>query len=354
MRDITVLITGAGAPGAPGIIKSLRLVKERNIRLVGVDMKEKAAGFSMVDVSFRVPPAPEENFVPALLEIAKREKVDVILPLNTVELLKLAKLKRAFFDEGVRISVSDPDGLEIANDKYLLMEYCRTQGIPVPDFRLVKGYEEFEQAVSDFGYPDRKVCLKPPVSHGKRGFRILASPQDCLNVLLHAKPDDAFATFEDISFVLRGAHPFPALLVLEYLPGDEYSVDVLGDGEEALVTIPRFREQTTGGISTIALTVRDQEIIEYSKKIVSGLKLRGNIGLQFKRDVNGVPKIIESNPRLQGTVVLCTAAGVNLPYLAVQIALQEQVHIPPIRWGIEMVRYWQEVFYDENGFPFMI
>ena len=43
MENITVLITGASAPGAPGIIKSLRLPDEREIRIIGVDMN-RASG----------------------------------------------------------------------------------------------------------------------------------------------------------------------------------------------------------------------------------------------------------------------------------------------------------------------
>lgn len=49
MDNITVLITGAGAPGAPGIIKSLRMVTERDIRIIGVDMASESSGFAMVD-----------------------------------------------------------------------------------------------------------------------------------------------------------------------------------------------------------------------------------------------------------------------------------------------------------------
>jgi len=54
MKPITVLITGAGAPGAPGIIKSLRLVKERKIKIIGVDMDKNAVGFTVVDKYYLV------------------------------------------------------------------------------------------------------------------------------------------------------------------------------------------------------------------------------------------------------------------------------------------------------------
>ena len=50
MKDLNVLMTGAGAPGAPSIIKCLRKNGERSIRIVGVDMNEKSNGRRLVDV----------------------------------------------------------------------------------------------------------------------------------------------------------------------------------------------------------------------------------------------------------------------------------------------------------------
>ena len=63
MKQATVLITGIGGPGAPGTIKSLKLIKERKIKIVGIDMDKNAVGFSMVDKSYIVPPAQDKNFI---------------------------------------------------------------------------------------------------------------------------------------------------------------------------------------------------------------------------------------------------------------------------------------------------
>ncbi len=103
------------------------------------------------------------------------------------------------------------------------------------------------------------------------------------------------------------------------------------------------------GISFVGTVTEDKEIINYSRQIVEGLKLNGNIGLQFKRDINGTPKIIESNPRVQGTIVLCTAAGENMVYEAVKLGLGEKLSNPSINWGLKMIRYWDELFIDTDG-----
>jgi len=75
------------APGGTGIIKSLRLNNERNIKIVGVDANlEESIGIGMVDSIYKIPKAQDNNFIDEVLSICKKENVDVIIPLVTMEL----------------------------------------------------------------------------------------------------------------------------------------------------------------------------------------------------------------------------------------------------------------------------
>lgn len=349
MKNIIVLVTGVGAPGAPGIIKSLRLVSERKIKIIGTDMDKNAVGFAMVDKGYIVPSAESDDFFGEIKNIVKKEMVNVVLLLNTKELAKFSVRKEELEKIGAKVSVSDVAGVEIANDKFLLMEKCRQIGVPVPNYKLANSYDEFRKAVYGFGYPQKKVCFKPPVSNGMRGFRVLSDKFDRFRQLIEEKPTNIDVSFEEIEAILKNASSFPKLLVMEYLPGGEYSVDVLVDEGKFIVAVPRTRDKIKMGISFVGTAVLDEQIIEYSKKIAESLKLNGNVGFQFKKDENGVPRLIESNPRLQGTIVLCTAAGANLAYGAVKIAIGEKFEKPNIKWGTKMVRYWDEVYFDGEG-----
>jgi len=352
MNNLTILITGAGAPGAPGIIKSLRRVRKRQIRIIGVDVDPNSSGFAMVDRWYVGEKAESEEFIPSILQICKREKVELVIPLVTNELLKFATSTSEFDNIGTKVLVSSPEGLRIANNKYLLMKTCREHGIPTPEFYKVTTWNEFEQAVYSLGYPGVPVCFKPPVSRGSRGFRILTEDIDFLDLLINYKPTNVFTNLNNICTILKHAKPFPELLIMEYLEGSEYSVDVLANNGVALIVIPRQREKIKMGISFVGITENNPEITSYSSKISSLLKLHGNIGFQFKLDRNRVPKIIESNPRVQGTIVLCTAAGVNMVYSAVKIALGEDIvdRQQDVRWGVRMIRYWDEVYSEEDRF----
>jgi len=355
LKEIIVMITGAGAPGAPGIIKSLRVVQERKIRIIGVDANlVESIGIGMVDASYTVPKANSENFINEVLAVAKKEEVDVIIPLVTMELFVFSKYKEIFEKEGIKVQVSDFESLNIANDKYRLMQFCKENNIPYPEFYLVKSVEEFEEKAKLLGYPKKKICFKPPVSNGLRGFRIISDSMDKMHHLLNEKPNNVYIGYDEFLQIVKNAGYFPELLLMEYLPGEEYSVDILVDNGVCLKVIPRTRDKIKMGISFVGRTIEDRQIIDYSRHLVETLKLHANIGLQFKRDSDGVPKIIESNPRVQGTIVLCTASGYNMVYNSIKVALGECIQDSAVKWDTKMIRYWEELFVSSDGKSFRI
>ncbi len=352
VSKVTVMITGAGAPGSVGIIKSLRLNGERNIKVIGVDANlEEAAGIGMVDKSYKIPPAESCSFIDEVLKICINEKVDVVIPLVTKELSVFSKNIKVFKINNIKVQISKYESLQIANNKYNLMKFCKDHRVPSPIFYRVRSIEEFEEKAKMLGYPEKKICFKPPESNGLRGFRIISDSQNKMDNLLNEKPNNIYIGYDEFLQMAKDSNTFPELLLMEYLPGEEYSVDALVDNGKCYAVIPRLREKIKMGISFAGTTVEDKEIIKYSRKIVEKLKLHGNIGLQFKRDSNGLPKILELNPRVQGTIVLCTASGYNMVYNSVKLALGEKPINYKIKWGTRIIRYWDEIFvYNNNVF----
>ena len=86
----TILVTACGAPGAARLLRALRDNGEREVRLVGVDMSERAIGRHICDEFHLVPPGADPSFPDALLELVEREGVDVVLPESSHDLLHLA------------------------------------------------------------------------------------------------------------------------------------------------------------------------------------------------------------------------------------------------------------------------
>jgi carbamoyl-phosphate synthase large subunit len=179
-----------------------------------------------------------------------------------------------------------------------------------------------------------------------RGFRILADAAntDKMHALLNEKPNNVYISLDEFTDIARSASYFPPLLLMEFLEGEEYSVDILVNDGKAIEIIPRSRDKIKMGISFAGTLVRDEEIIRYSKSIVESLQLHGNIGLQFRKDAAGIPKLLESNPRVQGTIVFNTAGGFNMVYNAVKMAKGEEIVTQEIKWGMRMIRFWDEIY----------
>ena len=349
MRDIKVLLTAAGSPTAPGIIGCLKNNGERNVFVVGTDMKTDATINQMCDLVKLVPPASADNYVDELLRICKEEKVDVLIPGISDELPKLQKRKQEFEDIGTKVSVSEGKGLLIANDKIALYEYMRENGFRIPSFRVAKSMEQFVDACKRLGYPEKAICVKIKNGSGSRGVRIIDPTRSRFDIFVGEKPNSFFTTYDDMVSVLSEAKIFPELLIMDFLPGMEYSVDLVADNGKTLYIVGRESNVINASIPQEATLAYNEEAYQLSMDIVESLKLDGNVDLDFKFDENGHPQLMEINPRLAATLSVCAAGGCNLLYLRVKQLLGEELPEININYGVKLKRRYHELFCDREG-----
>lgn len=342
-------MTGAGAPGGPGIYKCLQ--QEARFRVTTADANPGMAGPYGRSVFETIPSATDPFFAAGVLSLCRKKDITVILPLVTKELIPLAAYREEFAAAGILLPLSPLASLEIANDKAKLYQFLEWRGIPVPAYKIVDGsapdaMAQFREAVKETGYPGKAVCFKPAVSNGSRGFRILDPSVNEAELLFREKPSAAYTGYEHAVSMLSAA-PFPELLVCEYLPGEEYSVDCLANKGDTVVAVPRLRKRMVNGISTEGEFIKEESIIRYCTQVIKEIQLHGNIGIQVKRAASGEFLILEINPRVQGTISAGLGAGINLPVLAIKQELG--LPITPdelnVKWGTRFARHWEEIFY---------
>lgn len=350
MREsVTVLLTGCGAPGAPGIIRCLRKNGEREIRIVGVDMNENASARPMVDAFYPVPAAEEPGFAGRVLEICRKERAAVVLSIVTRELEVFSAARGRFEAAGVKINVMDPEPLHIANNKGLLLTAMREAGLPTPEFRVVCTADEAEAAIGALGYPERAIVVKPTFGNGSRGTRILDPRVSRYDLFFKQKPNSMYISFSELMETLRERDSIPEMMVMEYLPGEEYGIDALCDRGETLIMAGRHNFSVNSSIPGGCVLENRDKPFEMAETVIRLLNLNGNINFDFKYDRQNRPRVIEINPRLSATIVSYAPAGVNFPYLAVKQLLGEP--LPQARAVEETVmrRRYAEVFYGPDG-----
>jgi carbamoyl-phosphate synthase large subunit len=341
-----VLMTGAGAPGGPAIIKSL--LQLDYIDLFIADASDDATGkYMLPEKFFLIPKADTPGFIEEILSICVQNQINLIFPLVTRELFKFSEHLAVFRSNEINVIVSERTALTIAVNKCRLYEHLSKQQIELPKFKIAGNHQEFLEAINFIGFPDKPFCVKPGLSNGSRGIRIVDNSINKFDLLFNYKPNSIYMDFDELNSILK-QNNFPELLVSEVLPGEETTVDTMIDQGKIQLILPRKRLKIIDGITVSGEFFHDEALINYVERILGSLQLNGPIGIQLKKNSNGDYRVLEINPRIQGTSVAAAGLGINLPELILRSALNLERKYPPvnqIKWGTKFFKFYDEVFY---------
>ena len=344
--EYRILLTGSGAPGVQGTLYSLRAL---GAFIIGTDTDSEAVGKYLCDAFFVIPPARDaERYLACLKEICEREHIDVIVPQNTAELDLLSRNTTSIGTIGTKIMVSGADSIARANNKYELLLCASQLGIRTGEFCLCSDYASLVRETEARRARGLYTVVKPPCGNGSRGVRAIVdeSARDRKNDFYTQKPSALYCTLGELHAIL--GDNFPELLVMDYLEGDEYTVDVLRTDEQ-FVALPRKREVMRSGITFRASLEKNEEIIRAAELLAEALDLRYCFGFQFKKDGQGQPVLLECNPRVQGTMVMSTMAGANIIAASVRSLTGMKQEEISIDWNTRLVRYWGAIGVNEKG-----
>lgn len=347
MRDITVLVSACGAQFMPGLADCLKQNGERNVRIIGVDMGIDNTVLQMVDAVYQVPRVTDSEYVDRLLEICKEEKVDIVMPFMSAELLPLINRKHDFEAIGTKVSVSDRYSVEVTNNKYRFYKFLKENELPVPKFARIQSAYELREACEKCGYPNNAVCVKATELSGSRGIRIIKPGMSKFDILFGEKPNSFFTTMDDLFETLKEKDEMPEMMAMEYLPGMEGSVDLIA--ENGRILYMAYRESTVNlhSIPQAGELKENKEAYAIAEKVISALNFTGNADLDFKNDADGHPVLMEINPRIAATMKIFKEGGMNLPYLRVKQLLGEDLPKININYGIKFKRRYLEMFCEE-------
>lgn len=344
MRDIKILLTAAGCPGASTLIRMLKNNGERNIEIIGVDMNPYAIGKFMCDKFYTVPAAnDEEKYISRLKEIMLIEKPDILFPQSSAEVHPISKHKKGFEFLGAKVLVASSYEIEVCNDKAMTYRMLEGTGVPLPRTYYPKNMDEFLECSKLLGYPEKDICFKPNISKGSRGFRIISSRINRAHLILNERPNNLYITMEDFIDIFKD-EKFPLIMLMEYVEGNEFTVDAFSINGEMILRTAKTRDSINTGLAMAFKTIDRSDLIEYSKKIVEKIRIDYYANIQFKGD-----KLLEINPRVSTFVY---QDDFNIPYLGIKYLLGElssnelREYNKNIKLSRRTIRYYDQVFWD--------
>ncbi len=232
------------------------------------------------------------------------KSIPVLVQFGGQTAINLVKQLQAF---GVPILGTPPESIDIAEDRRRFDALLEQLGIPRPPGQAVQSLEEAKAIASAVGYP---VLVRPSYVLGGRAMEIVRN-------------DTELETFWRSAIL---AFPDAPVLVDKYIEGKEAEVDLIGDGERFIIPAIMEHIERAGVHSGDSMTVVppqtlspkvQAQIIDYSLRLASALKVCGLMNVQFVIDGEQV-FVIEVNPRASRTVpYLSKITGVPMVKLAV-------------------------------------
>jgi carbamoyl-phosphate synthase large subunit len=309
-----VLVTGAGALLGQGIIRTLQS-SSVPVRVIAVDPDRRAVGLHWVDSAYLVPPVREDAYESAIREILEIERPDLLLVGTDVELAFFARHRSSLESEyGTAILVSDPDVVEIADDKWQTSLFLKENGFPFVKSTLFLEDDEFFSSVE---YP---LVVKPRRGARSIGVTIVRS---------HEQLERAFRAMEEP-------------IVQEHVgsPHEEYTASgLVFDGRccASIVMRRELRDGNTYRAYVDAFPSLNDEV----RRLAERLRPYGPANFQFRLQADLV-KVFEINARFSGTTPLRARAGFNEVEMCLRYLLMgEEIESPPMR-PLVMLRHWEE------------
>lgn len=304
---IGVLVTGVGGRSVGHqILHALSLAKQK-YRIVATDVENFSFGLYLADAAYLVPRANSPDYISAVQELVRREKIAAVLPGTEPEVRALVADRERIEDLDCLVLASSPDVVQLCGNKLRLYEWLNQNGFVVP---RTAAAADWQTLAKDAGFP---LVGKPTEeSGGSRNVAILTSAAEVERYVA-----DNLESRE--------------VLLQEYVesPDEEYTVGVLiaksGDLIDSIVIHRRLLGLSLGphcrwngrdyALSTgysQGTIVKHTELQEVCERLAIKIGIRGPVNIQCRISTRGVT-ILEVHPRFSGTTSIRAEVGFNEP-----------------------------------------
>lgn len=313
-ENLNVLMVSGWVDQAFTFLRSFS--KQQHVNLIVADCwPNSACGHSKYCKRFHLIPGFEEpEYIPALLDVCRRERIDIVLPVHQEDLIQIAKSKDLFERSGFRLPIPDYPLIALSIDKYRMFRLARARGISTPETHLLS-----EISPDDLGqHITLPVLVKLRSSTGQRGQKKVRSIED----------------FEAHTLFLLEKHAKDDIIIQEYIPGTVhdtmYTVGLLYDHDHQLrvcVPLKKIRSRPYTGGTAICTVADDRlDVREMAIKLMGIFdQWEGIADVEIKIAPDGQPRFIELNPRPWGSMYGAFAAGADFPMLWLKVGLRETI-----------------------------
>lgn len=273
-----------------------------NVRVFASHRQDRPEITGQADVSFQEPLDNEER-IDWVIATALEHGIKVILAGRIGSFYEVARDR--FEAAGLELVTGgmSMDTFDNVDDKSRFTAEAERAGLACIPAVTVNTAQELAAAYELLS-AQGEVCIKPVVGIYGQGFwrfKADVEPFRCLE-----NPDAREVDFDTYLSLYKASPERKSMLVMPYLPGSECSVDMVCEAGQPVAFVGRRKQ---GVHQTFE---RESAAVELALKAAAHFKCDGLVNVQTRDDHNGVPHLLEINPRYSGGIGYTRATGINL------------------------------------------
>jgi len=266
-----------------------------------------------VDRKYLCPKANDQNYIPFIKEIIKREKIDFLHSQPEIEAFTIGNNRNEIIELGCKLFMPPQKTIEILRDKWKSYEIWRKAGIKVPENIKLMNEEDLLRAFKKFG---KDIWIREIV--GAAGKGSLSRP-----------------TFETALSHINESKAWGRAVAAEHLTADTITWQslwykgklVVAQGRKRLYWAFGNRAQSgVTGLTGTGVTISDHTLDDIAIQCImtADPEPHGIFSVDFTFDKTGVPNPTEINiAKFFTTHHFITRTGCNMPQILVQLAFDE-------------------------------
>ena len=269
---------------------------------------------------YHAPLVTESAYWDLVKKVIKENKINFYIPLIDEEIIDALNIINGF--KSVKIIAPSIKFCNLSLNKFTLMNELSSLNIST-----IQSYmgDKFNWEIAP------PVFVKPVSGRGSRGIRRINN----------ASQLDAYYKLEGYSA--------SEILIQQNITGVEYTVGVLTNNLNQVLSISSKRIIRKKGITQMAITENNLIIDEISRKVVSELKPCGPINIQLILTSEKKAKIFEINPRFSTTTIMEYEGGIDL--ISAYIKYYDKKYKGEIlrpKKDLTLHRRWENIFYYDK------
>lgn len=252
----------------------------------------------------------EEGYIQAVLRICEKENIDTIFPSFDPQVYVFSKNKARFEKLGILIPVPDYDVVVVPLDKYRTIQAAQETGFPCPKTFLLDGEKDLKAIAAELGFP---LVLKHRFTAAGRGFEMASNWSELLDKVKRFNGQNTYMIQEYISG--REQQNW-------FLTFDREGALKMAVGSEVIRSF--YRVHVNFPLANRGLG--PNPYLDRATALGNKIGWWGGMTIQMKVDPrDGVPKLMEINPRIGEGRWQLVAGGINEPLLCLKVARGEAV-----------------------------